>query len=183
MSSSLTCSAARAVIFSKASLTPTSSLALVSNKEWSPLFSHHNSALLLLTFLSLSLSHLFPRMMKGKVSGSLTPPCSINSCFQFSTLSKLLQNQLNSVSQKKIKGNGIFYLAYLLSSDIVNDDTAVGTPVKGGPDGLEPLLPGCVPNLEGVVLPLVGDVSRKEVGSDCCPVLRCEFSCHVTVHQ
>ena len=72
---------------------------------------------------------------------------------------------------------------YLFVGDVVDDDAAVGASVKRGSDGLEPLLAGGVPNLQGVVLAVVGDVRGQEIGPHGRSVLRGELSGHVSVHQ
>lgn len=71
----------------------------------------------------------------------------------------------------------------LLGGDVIDDHAAVGASVEGGPDGLESFLSSCIPDLQTVVLTVVGNVGGEEVSSDSGSVLGSVFTGHVPVHQ
>ena len=70
-----------------------------------------------------------------------------------------------------------------LGSDIVDDDAAVRTSVESRTNGLESFLSSGIPDLETVVLSVVGDVGGEEIGTDSSSILRGVFTSHVSVHE
>ena len=97
ISSSFYYSRALFTIFKNASSTETFSIALVSKYGIFPLAAHQASAYSFDTYLSSSLSHLFPINTNGNFSGSAGPVCSRKPFFQVVALSNVAFRVISNV--------------------------------------------------------------------------------------